>query len=250
MQAAIDVETAIGDDPAKRARDGKRAVEYRDPERQVVARVEVGEVRHHGWVEPATPSRTMGRRMGDHIALPVFTKAWHSVSTHPAQTDDYPGRAAARLSCRRRRKRVAREGMQVAKKRDVAVLTASGRMPRSLVKAVGLRVAQAGPVEPAEEVDRNAEGEEVDFEFAVRHQLLGALFGRCGCVAALVGGFELAFQAVSVDVVDDVVMFLGGFLGQSFVDSFVEGFFDAALFVDERLFLVERSHAPEGGVSV
>ena len=39
-------------------------------------------------------------------------------------------------------------------------------------EAVGLRVAKVGPVEPVEEVDQHAEGEEVDVQFAVQGQLL------------------------------------------------------------------------------
>lgn len=66
-------------------------------------------------------------------------------------------------------------------------------------------------VERVEEVDQYAEGDEVVVEFAVEGQLLVALFGRCGCVPAFVGGFDFAIEAVGIHVVDDMVMFDGNF---------------------------------------
>ena len=54
----------------------------------------------------------------------------------------------------------------------------------------------------------------------------------------MVGGFEFAFQAVGIDVVGDVVTFLGDLSGR----GFVEGFFDAAFFVDDWVFLVEGAN--------
>ena len=52
------------------------------------------------------------------------------------------------------------------------------------------------------------------------------------------GGFEFAFETVGIGVVGDVVTFLGDLAGR----GFVEGFFDAAFFVNDGVFLVEGGH--------
>ena len=77
----------------------------------------------------------------------------------------------------------------MAKKRDVAVVTALGWMPRFLVKLLICALPRLDRSSPLKRKDQHAGGE-VDREVAVQGQLPAALFGRCGFVAAPAGGFR------------------------------------------------------------
>ena len=151
MQAAIDVETAVRDDPAERARDGIRAVENRDSEapNRSVGRGARG-ARPWSGVNPRFRHARWGGGWAINCAS-VLMKAWYSVSTHPAQTNspqeerlpDFLANGGGN----------GLQGHVGREEEGGGRVDGIGPDAQVFREVVGLRVAQLGPVEHVEEVD-------------------------------------------------------------------------------------------------